>query len=276
MQTIDYDKVKSANRKLQTAMLTILSFDEYKIKNFWLRLIRLTDGYNDKEHSHSFFELHYVTKGYFFVEINGKTHNVTEDEYILISPSVKHRIIMQSEGFHKLVWGFEIEKGEVTSDPCCVKKKGTPIQKTCIEHLFNDEFDEYGDVSVKLLLAILLSRCIEFKTRAEKIFEDGSEVFERVERFIADNINMPMTVEDIAQNFGVSTRHLSRLCEKFTSMTIGKYLRNQKVNKACALLSRCSVKETAEILGYADEFSFSKSFRAVTGKNPSLWRRENR
>ena len=276
MQTIDYDRVKLANRKLQTASLTMLTFDEYKIKNFWLRLIRLTDGYNDKEHSHSFFELHYVTKGYFTLIINGKTYKVVEDEYILISPSVRHKIIMQSEDFHKLVWGFEIEKGEVTSDPYCIKKKGTPIQKTCIEQLFDNEFEEYGDVSVKLLLGMLISRCLEFKTKAEKIFDEGSEVFERVERFIADNINMSMTVEDIAQNFGVSTRHLSRLCEKFTSMPIGKYLRNQKVNKACALLSRCSVKETAEILGYSDEFSFSKSFRAVTGKNPSLWRRENR
>ena len=276
MQVIDYDKVKIANRKLQTASLTILAFDEYKIKNFWLRLIRLTDGYNDKEHSHSFFELHYVTKGCFFVEINGKVHDIREDEYILISPSVKHRIISQSEDFHKLVWGFEIEKGEVVSDPYCTQKKGTPIQKTCIEQLFDNEFEDYGDVSVKMLLGMLLSRCLDFKTKAEKIFDEGSEIFERVERFIADNINMPMTVEDIAQNFGISTRHLSRLCEKFTSQSIGKYLRTQKVNKACALLSRCSVKETAEILGYSDEFSFSKSFRAVTGKNPSLWRKENR
>jgi AraC-like DNA-binding protein len=241
-----------------------------------LRLIRLTDGYNDKEHSHSFFELHYVTKGYFRVEINNKTYEVKEDEYILISPSVKHKIIMQSEDFHKLVWGFEIEKGEVISDPYCVKKKGTPIQKTCIEQLFDDEFDEYGDVSVKLLLGMFLSRSLDFRTKAEKIFDEGSEVFERVERFISDNIYMPMTVEDIAQNFGVSTRHLSRLCAKFTGVSIGKYLRTQKVNTACALLSRCSVKETAEMLGYADEFSFSKSFRAVTGKNPSLWRKENR
>ena len=123
---------------------------------------------------------------------------------------------------------------------------------------------------------MLISRCLEFKTKAEKIFEEGSEVFERVERFISDNINMPMTVEDIAQNFSISPRHLSRLCEKFTGISIGKYLRNQKVNKACAILARCSVKETAEILGYSDEFSFSKSFRAVIGKNPSLWRKENR
>lgn len=276
MREINSEVIKNINRKLKSASFTIFSFDDYKIKIFWLRLIREDEMFNAKEHSHSFFEIHYVTRGSFKIVINEVEYEAKEDEFILVPPSVKHRIVSVSEDFHKFVWGFEVEKGEVPTEGYKHKNIATYMQKHCIDVLFSDEFKHFGDVAVKLTLELFLSRVLEFKTKSEKTFEEGSEVFEKVERFVLDNLCTSMTADDIAMNFDISTRHLSRICEKFTGMTFGRYLREQKINKACTLLSRYTVKETADMLGYSDEFSFSKSFSSVTGKTPSLWRKENK
>ncbi len=276
MRIINSENIKRINRKLKSASLTMFNFDDYKIKIFWLRLIRENESFNSKEHSHSFFEIHYVTKGAFKIIINGEVCEVNEDEYVLIPPSVKHTIESVSKDFNKLVWGFEMEKGEIPTLGLIYKNKATCTQKQCIDLLFSKEFQDFGEVSTKLALEFFLSRTLEFKTKSEKTFGDGSEIFEKVERFILDNLCSCMTVDDIAMNFGVSARHLSRVCEKFTGVTFGRFLREQKINKACAMLSRYSVKETAEMLGYSDEFAFSKSFRSVTGKTPSIWRKENK
>ncbi len=276
MRKINSEIIKSINRKLKSVALTMFTFDDYKIKIFWLRLIRENEAYNVKEHSHSFFEIHYVTRGSFKIVVNDVEYEVKEDEYILVPPSIKHRIVSVSNDFHKLVWGFEVEKGEVPTSGFVPQNVATYVQKQCIDLLFSEEFKGFSDVSTKLSLELFLSRALELRTKSEKVLEEGSEVFERIERFVLDNLCTSMTVYDIAINFDVSVRHLSRICEKFTGLTFGKFLREQKINKACALLPRYTVKETADMLGYSDEFSFSKSFRAVTGKTPSLWRKENK
>ncbi len=276
MREIHTELIKNVNRKLKSISLTMFNFDDYKIKIFWLRLIRENETYNEKEHSHSFFEIHYVTRGSFKIVVNDVECEANSDEYVLVPPSTKHRIVSVSDDFHKLVWGFEVEKGEVPLRGYSYKNTATYTQKQCIDMLFSDEFKRYGDVSAKLSLELFLSRALEFKTKSEKTFDDGSEVFEKVERFVLDNVCSNITVDDIAMNFDISARHLSRICEKFTGVTFGRFLREQKINKACTLLPRYTVKETADMLGYSDEFSFSKSFSAVTGKTPSLWRKENR
>lgn len=276
MREINSETIKNVNRKLKSVSLNMFNFDDYKIKIFWLRIIRENEAYNVKEHSHSFFEIHYVTRGSFKIVVDEDECEAGEDEYVLIPPYVKHRIVGVSEDFHKLVWGFELEKGEVPTRSYGYKNVATPTQKQCIDTLFSKEYDSFGDVSSRLSLELFLSRALEFKTKNEKTFEEGSEIFEKVERFVLDNLCTSMTADDIAMNFDISARHLSRICEKFTGVTFGRYLREQKINKACVLLSRYTVKETAEMLGYSDEFAFSKSFSTVTGKTPSLWRKENK
>jgi len=146
MRKINSEIIKSINRKLKSVALTMFTFDDYKIKIFWLRLIRENEAYNVKEHSHSFFEIHYVTRGSFKIVVNDVEYEVKEDEYILVPPSIKHRIVSVSNDFHKLVWGFEVEKGEVPTSGFVPQNVATYVQKQCIDLLFSEEFKGFSDV----------------------------------------------------------------------------------------------------------------------------------
>lgn len=91
---------------------------------------------------------------------------------------------------------------------------------------------------------------------------------------IETEFHQPLTCASLAALCGISESSLARLFLEITGLTPMRYLQNVRMNYAKRELERgaYSIGEIAERCGYADVFSFSRSFKRVTGKAPSEWK----
>ncbi len=87
-----------------------------------------------------------------------------------------------------------------------------------------------------------------------------------------ENIN----IETIAKNIGLSEYHFIRMFKKAFSNSPYQYLISQRLQfSKILLLENHSIQETAFLAGFADVFSFSKSFKNTFGLSPNGFKKLN-
>ncbi len=95
-------------------------------------------------------------------------------------------------------------------------------------------------------------------------------------RYIHDNLNRPLSVNEIAGQIHVSPRHLTRLLEKFTGVSPASYIERARIDRAATMLLRSDmpIKTIADEVGYATVHHFTRTFSRVQGKPPGQFRIE--
>ena len=91
---------------------------------------------------------------------------------------------------------------------------------------------------------------------------------------IEQALHKPWTVQDMAQLTFYSEPHLFRLCQQRYGMSPKQWLRQQRIERACQLLTQTDwpVAELAQRLGFSDPFNFSNTFKRVQGISPKAYR----
>lgn len=87
---------------------------------------------------------------------------------------------------------------------------------------------------------------------------------------VADRLHQQLEPEQLARRFGVTPRHLNRLCSAAFAMPLASYIREQRLRLAQHLLedSETPIQEIAELVGYPDLQHFSKLVRSRCGASP--------
>ena len=117
-------------------------------------------------------------------------------------------------------------------------------------------------------LAVIYDLIYNLSHRKES--EDGDEKIRRVRRYIRYNYMRRITVSSLAESFGFDRSHLYRIFKKRYGIGIKEYITSVRLEKGKELLKEgFSVKESAHLVGYDDEFNFSKVFKARYGIAPS-------
>ncbi|MBN8709027.1 MAG: hypothetical protein BGO12_13310 [Verrucomicrobia bacterium 61-8] len=96
---------------------------------------------------------------------------------------------------------------------------------------------------------------------------------ERVKQALARDLEHPPTLGELAKEVGCSSFYLSRIFSEQTGMTISRYLRNLRLEKAAELLRKgeCNVTEAAFTVGYSSLSHFSKAFAEMFGSCPCVF-----
>lgn len=94
--------------------------------------------------------------------------------------------------------------------------------------------------------------------------------------YIYSHIKERITIEDLADELGVSSGYLSRLFKKETGVSVSAYIRRQKIDMAKNLLrfSDYSMIEIANRLSFSSQSHFIQQFREVVGMTPKKYRDE--
>ena len=92
--------------------------------------------------------------------------------------------------------------------------------------------------------------------------------------YIYAHIKERITIEDMADELGVSASYLSRLFKKETGVSASVYIRGQKIEMAKNLLqySEYSMIDIANRLSFSSQSHFIQQFREVTGMTPKKYR----
>jgi AraC-like DNA-binding protein len=100
---------------------------------------------------------------------------------------------------------------------------------------------------------------------------------ESVIRYMHQNINRQVTLGELAALVELSTVYLSRVFKAATEYSVIEYFNKIKIDRAKELIIEGDkkVKEIAQVLGFTDEFYFSRVFKRMEGISPSEFYSKN-
>ena len=95
---------------------------------------------------------------------------------------------------------------------------------------------------------------------------------------LAQGAGEPLGLGEIARSLGISPSHLRARFRASCGVSIGRHLRQLRLEQACGLLrlGPQRVSEVAEQCGFASIYSFSRAFRLAYGVSPLAYRHSGR
>ena len=120
---------------------------------------------------------------------------------------------------------------------------------------------------------------IDYTEKMRRYFrtDTNSKHINACKEYIYSHIKERITIEDLADEFGVSASYLSRLFKKETGVSVSAYIREQKMEVAKNLLrfSDYSMIEIANRLSFSSQSHFIQQFREAVGVTPKMYRDEH-
>ncbi len=102
----------------------------------------------------------------------------------------------------------------------------------------------------------------------------GESLIARINLFATQNISRPFSLTELAAHIGLSPSHLRGRFYHFTGRSLGRHLRDLRLQHACNLLhnGQESIGEISQQCGFDSLFSFSRAFRNAIGCAPTSYR----
>ena len=105
--------------------------------------------------------------------------------------------------------------------------------------------------------------------------EEEQDLEDEVCRYLEAHLYDPdLSLNGIADEFGVSTKLIGLICRKRFGQTFLNYVRGRQIEHAVELLKETDLglEEIAARCGFTNILTFRRNFKAVTGVNPSEYR----
>lgn len=115
-----------------------------------------------------------------------------------------------------------------------------------------------------------------FIKNSEIGFEEKENIVEKVSKYIDDNMDKMLKLEELASICNLSPGYFSRIFKKETGKTVITYINEKKVEKAKKLLkeSKEPIINISLDLGFDDCGYFIRVFKKITGLTPKAFREE--
>jgi len=103
--------------------------------------------------------------------------------------------------------------------------------------------------------------------------EEECDVLSLIKRYIDYNYMSEISVSFLAKSYSFDRSYLFKIFKARYNTGIKEYITNTRMKNAKKFLSDgISVSKCATMVGYADEFNFSRAFKKHTGIPPSKWK----
>lgn len=106
---------------------------------------------------------------------------------------------------------------------------------------------------------------------------ETSSVVDQTVSYMHTNYAEPITLDDLANRAGLTPRYYTEVFKKKVGKSPIEYLTSCRMEHAKTLLreSNKRLREVARLVGYADEFYFSRRFKQQVGVSPTVFVRMN-
>lgn len=254
--------------------------------------IAIRNDYICKKHWHNEYELLYVMKGTTYVNIDGRTYAVGQDEILIISPGAVHSytepqdinkicVIRLTEDFlkcfsaktqslytHFLSDILHIGRHENISE--IIEELQIVFQ------IEEDAFIESILIAKSLELIVLLFRNPSLILERGPVKRNNdSQSMDKMIHYIREHMQEKITLSDIASYLGFSESYCSKYIKKKTNMNFLEYLNNERIEKAkqTLRLSDTPITEIAYMTGFSSIQSFNRVFKSFCEVSPTEYRK---
>ncbi|HHV12363.1 MAG TPA: response regulator [Clostridiales bacterium] len=145
------------------------------------------------------------------------------------------------------------------------------VPLTEYEYMMEDAF--FYAASVEELIDNLFEiifKCVKGQEDHGKV--DTPEFFNSVKSYLNVHMAESISLQQVCKIFAVSQTYLSKLFRKYENQSFNQYLTALRIEKAIRLMRadpELFIKDVAAMVGYSDQFYFSRIFRSYTSKSPS-------
>ena len=231
-----------------------------------------------RSHHHSEFEIHIVIKGHQIYETEYENICLSEGEFVIFPPKFKHRSTESDDRMKKYSITFKSDIFE-TNKAFCGKINSDIINNIAF---ITSESENDGCFSPMLVhnrifeTVLLLFRIGGFKElKLPKPDMESDERMALAEKYISDNIEHSVTVNDIASYCYLSTKQLTRIFLKYKNTTPAAYINAERMTRIRTLVteSNLTFKEISRNFGFSDECYFNAAFKKHNGMSPGQYRK---
>ena len=218
------------------------------------------------------------TAGQGTVEVDGARYRLQENEAFCIPRMKAHRYWADSSDPWSIMWVHF--KGEDCAlyplDECRICRFASRDTVRRMEFLFDllfrtlrSDYTLGNFIYLSQVLSLILGETYARKQDAAGTARLNKTVT-RIIRYMYQNLNQPLSLEDLAEQAKMSKSSLSSAFQTCTGHAPMDFFIRLKMQEACKLLraDRRYIYEVAQNLGYQDPYYFSRIFKKVIGVSP--------
>ncbi len=252
-------------------------------------------------HTHLDYEIYYCLEGVLNIQVKDTRLSLEANHFVLISPGCIHGSIYEPNRAKKyFVFVFNIPNPQGFKKSEVVEKSFFELFHQCflpdsffhgkdrnhcrrLVEAMNLELDErkYGwelmmrNHYLNFIIGVL--RNLIPTTPAVKENEFGNNLAIEITKFMHNNYDKNITLQDVANAIYVTPRHVSRLFLEYFGQSFQKTLSIYRVNYAKNYLldTDYSIEKIAGLVGFASAQSLYKLFRELEGISISEYRAQN-
>lgn len=149
------------------------------------------------------------------------------------------------------------------------------MQQMRDQYHHHTDFSQQPDSRPPTLMEGMLASALAVLEMPEQACENQSSMSATMlRRYLQDHLAQPLSLDHMAEDFGVSKEHLCRVARQVLGTTLLTLAEQIKIDWATVLLHQpeMSIAEVGRRVGYVDGLYFSKVFRKQTGMSPRKWR----
>lgn len=236
-------------------------------------------SYHVKRNKSRIMALEYLKNGSQTLIINTKEYHVTKNTSILLTKNSSHEYFCDdTDAFEKSWIVFDgtlaehfirtyLPENEYCFEGCNLSHHFEEIER--IKKNYGSDYEKMTDN-----IAVVLHRMfIHIKNSVQK---KNSGLPEQIQRFLDENVENKITIEDLCKDFSYSKNHIIHVFKSVYGITPYRYLLERKIDVAKLYLcnTKYSVSEIAQRLAFTDQNYFSAQFRKLTGTSPIKYRKQ--
>lgn len=215
--------------------------------------------------------------------VDGTRVKVRPDSAVLILPYQLHYFDVSDQPMNWLMLGFEHKQRSDLND---LGNKTLKLPEDYLNTLSiiaknykcNDAIT-FLSVSICIYqVASLISQLHIVNDKAsvktKKSSSKQDQLVDKVHRYIHHNLDSPLSLRIISENFDYSESHLRRLYREEMGFSLGVYVREAKLNYARVklLTTQDSIQSVAMQCGFGSVYAFSNAFKLAHDQSPRAFR----
>ena len=229
-----------------------------------------------KMHHHTKSQLLYAEGGIIHIFINDKHWYLPARCFMLIPAGIEHSILTFSKKVSLYNFYFkEEEKHQNFYGEANIYYAGDLLREMILhtKH-WKGKIDKTEPAKYYFLKAlkenIPLMETTKVPIEIQHPFPKDPILIE-IAHFLNQNLEKNYTIEEVAKEFGLSTRTLSRKFKENVGISYVRFLRSLRITKALELISenQYNMYEVAMMVGYNSLSSFSNIFYKIAGIRPT-------